>query len=282
MRSLAHLALTCGAALVLALAGCSARAAEMRRLTLDDDELAESAATDAGGWQSAPWSDAKWIAFPGQTAIQIEHALGRKPDSVLVYLSFVGDDRADHGGGRAHELPRRRRHRPLLRADQFVDHDREHDGSGLLPAHRPQMTLPRRYELDAKAELGALRLRGVAGLIAFGAGAWLLTLPQTLPRLFALAGCAFGALWIARWKRGVTPASEAYLELREDALVHLAAGRLDVVPWREVREIGVDEDLLVVRVERTDGASLLIEPRYGLGLYALCDEVRLVWRRVLE
>ena len=86
-------ALTGSFAIAVALTGCTARAAEMRRVTLQDEELSDSATTDADGWQSAPWSDAKWLAFPGRTAVQIEHALGRKPDSVLVYLSFVGDDR---------------------------------------------------------------------------------------------------------------------------------------------------------------------------------------------
>ena len=144
------------------------------------------------------------------------------------------------------------------------------------------MTLPRRYELNARAELQALRLRGVAGLVALAASAWLLALPDVLPRLFALPGFAFGALWIARWRRGVSPPSEAYLELREDAFVRRSAERLDVVPWHEMRDVEVDEDLLVVRIERAGTEPLLIEPRYGLGLYALCDEVRLVWRSVLE
>lgn len=73
--------------------GCTARAADMRHVSLEDDELSQASATDAGGWQSAPWSRTQWLSFPGRTAVEIEHPLGRKPDSVLVYLSFVGDDR---------------------------------------------------------------------------------------------------------------------------------------------------------------------------------------------
>lgn len=79
-------------ACALSVAGCTARAAELRHVSLDDAELADSGPTDTDGWQSAPWSDSRWLAFPGRTALEIEHPLGRKPDSVLVYLSFVGDD----------------------------------------------------------------------------------------------------------------------------------------------------------------------------------------------
>jgi len=78
---------------VLALTGCSARAAEMRQVDSGDDALSESGPTAAGGWQSAPWANSLWIEFPGRTAVEIEHDLGRRPDSVLVYLSFQGDDR---------------------------------------------------------------------------------------------------------------------------------------------------------------------------------------------
>lgn len=94
-----------------ALAGCSARAAEMRYVEDGDEVLAQAGPTGAGGWQSAPFfrlpesdlrfpgSDARWIALPGRTAVEIEHALGRRPDLVLVYLSFDEYDR--EGAGRS-------------------------------------------------------------------------------------------------------------------------------------------------------------------------------------
>lgn len=144
------------------------------------------------------------------------------------------------------------------------------------------MSAPRRYESDARAELQALRLRGVAGVVAVVAGAWLLVLPDWLPRLFGLAGCMFGALWIARWKRGAAPPSSTYLELRDDALVRRTGGTVEVVRWADVRDVEVDEDRLVVRVDRGADEPLWIEPRYGLALYALRDELRLVWRRAQE
>jgi hypothetical protein len=146
----------------------------------------------------------------------------------------------------------------------------------------PVTGLPRRYALDTEGERTALRLRGIAGLVALAASLWLLLLPHLLPRLLAVVGCAFGVVWLARWRRGVPRSGDGFLELRDDALVRRAEGREDVVPWRAMRDVQVDEDRLVVRVERLDAEPLLIEPRYGLGLYALCDEVRLVWRSVLK
>jgi len=81
------------ALVALALAGCKARAAEMRSIALDDEALAQASQTETGQWQTAPWADSLWLAFPGRTTLEIEHPLGRVPASVQVYLSFTGDDR---------------------------------------------------------------------------------------------------------------------------------------------------------------------------------------------
>lgn len=144
------------------------------------------------------------------------------------------------------------------------------------------MTLPRRYDADVRGELAGLRLRALAGVVALGAGAWLVALPYALPRFFGVAGVALGALWIARWWRAEPRAGEAYLELGTEDLVRHDAGRHDVIPWREIVDVDVDEDRLVVRIERARADPILIEPRYGLALYALRDELRLVWRSVLR
>lgn len=93
MRACVPVSVVLALALTLGGAGCTARAADMQHVSLTDDELADASQTEAGGWQSAPWSRTRWLSFPGRTAVEIEHPLGRKPDSVIVYLSFVGDDR---------------------------------------------------------------------------------------------------------------------------------------------------------------------------------------------
>jgi hypothetical protein len=141
---------------------------------------------------------------------------------------------------------------------------------------------PRRYENDPRAEREVLRLRAAAGAVALVAGAWLVLLPDWLPRLFGVLGCGFGALWIARWRRGPTPATEAYLELSDAVLLRRTGDVVERVPWADVRDVEVDEDRLVVRVERQGETPMLLEPRYGLGLYALRDEVRLAWRRARD
>ena len=88
MRSLASFTVC-----ALAFAGCSAQAAEMHHVTLDDEELSASGMKDQGQWQSAPWSDSVWISLPGRAAVEVEHALGHQPALVQVYLSFKKDDR---------------------------------------------------------------------------------------------------------------------------------------------------------------------------------------------
>src|SRR6476661_2685844 len=79
-----------------------------------------------------------------------------------------------------------------------------------------------RFELDDRAERGAATLRAFAALVTLGAGIWLFALPYTVPRLFALAGFVFAALWLMRAVRMLrnrqrTPAAH-YLELRPNAL----------------------------------------------------------------
>lgn len=59
---------------------------------VDAPELA-MASTDpeTGSWQSAPWSGIDWIPYPPRGQIQVEHALGRVPTTVMIYLSFDPD-----------------------------------------------------------------------------------------------------------------------------------------------------------------------------------------------
>jgi hypothetical protein len=93
VRSLARRAPVRLALLALLCAGCNAQAAEMRHITLDDEELAQAGMTDKGQWQSAPWSDSLWISLPGRATVELDHELGYAPSIVLVYLSFTKDDR---------------------------------------------------------------------------------------------------------------------------------------------------------------------------------------------
>ena len=73
---------------LLVLCGCNAKAAEHINLTLAD--LPNSGATMIG-WQTGPWQGADWVSYPGNATLTIEHALGREPSNVLVYVSFNRD-----------------------------------------------------------------------------------------------------------------------------------------------------------------------------------------------
>jgi hypothetical protein len=42
----------------------------------------------SGVWESAPWTGASWLPFPGQVQVRVAHSLGRIPRVVMVYLTF--------------------------------------------------------------------------------------------------------------------------------------------------------------------------------------------------
>lgn len=134
-----------------------------------------------------------------------------------------------------------------------------------------------RYELDARAERAVTRLRLTAALLVTFAGAWLMALPYPVPRVFALVGFAFAALWVARAlrQRGGLDPSEHYLELAPDALRLREGESVQEVLWPEVSAVYVDEDRLIVRVARSSGPAVEIEPRYrGAGLHDLFEAVK--------
>ncbi|MBX3271897.1 MAG: hypothetical protein KF729_16635 [Sandaracinaceae bacterium] len=56
-------------------------------------ELAMASTTPEGVWQSSPWSgpDVRWLPYPPQGTIVVEHGLGRVPAAVGVWISFEED-----------------------------------------------------------------------------------------------------------------------------------------------------------------------------------------------
>jgi hypothetical protein len=136
-----------------------------------------------------------------------------------------------------------------------------------------------RFELDDRAERGAAALRAVGAVVTIGAGVWLFALPYMTPRLFALAGFAFGGLWLVRAVRMLRnvqrkPATH-YLELRPNALILCEGGAEQIVRWEEITQVAIDEDRLLVVVERSNSAALLLEPQYrGVGLRPLAEAVQ--------
>jgi hypothetical protein len=55
------------------------------------DHPPSAGVTDGDQWQSVGWLGDLWLRYPGRSTIVMEHALGRMPTSVLVYLSFDED-----------------------------------------------------------------------------------------------------------------------------------------------------------------------------------------------
>jgi hypothetical protein len=131
----------------------------------------------------------------------------------------------------------------------------------------------RRFELDVRGERETAALRLGAALLVVLASLWLLALPYPRLRLFSVAGFAFAALWLVRAARSRARTrlhAEHYLELGPDALRLCESDLVQVVPWPDVLSVEVDEDRLTVRVTRSGGPPLELEPRYrGLGVHAL-------------
>jgi hypothetical protein len=62
--------------------------------TVGSPELAmASIDPETGSWQSAPWAGegVTWLPYPPRGQVQVEHALGRVPTTIMVYLSFAAD-----------------------------------------------------------------------------------------------------------------------------------------------------------------------------------------------
>jgi hypothetical protein len=83
----------CAAVFVaLAVSGCDDPEADVE-IRIDPADLPCAGPDGNGGWESVPWSEpgCDWLPYPGRTALQVPHDLGRRPSVVLPYLSFYED-----------------------------------------------------------------------------------------------------------------------------------------------------------------------------------------------
>lgn len=139
-----------------------------------------------------------------------------------------------------------------------------------------------RLSLDTTAERETATLRLVAaGTTLLGAIGVALSSPPGLRWGCAILGLLASSMWVGMWAR-------ARRALGDEARHHLTLDRTELslsegpsqssVPWKEVVEIEVDEDRLVLQVKRTGGSLLSVEPRYGgLGVYDLEARIRRAW-----
>jgi hypothetical protein len=137
----------------------------------------------------------------------------------------------------------------------------------------------KRLDADMAMDRQIALVRAFIGVGLLACAAWLFNLPNTLPRLFALAAVAFAALWIVRAAKLVVrtndPEEKDYLELDHRALKLHERGRDLLLPWAEIANVAIDEDRLTLALLRHTGEIVHIEPRYtGVTLEDLCDAVR--------
>lgn len=91
LASLAARGLACSLSFVAvaAMAGCGRPPADPLVIYPSTAPELASAAVDATGqWSSCPWTGVSWLRYPPRGQIQVEHALGRIPARVNVYLAF--------------------------------------------------------------------------------------------------------------------------------------------------------------------------------------------------
>lgn len=80
---------------LVSLIGCE-KSGTPDSMVMSGDVVLDEATIDAQGmWSSAPFQNAQWIPLGPSAEVEVEHGLGRMPTSIQVYISGIGDDRAD-------------------------------------------------------------------------------------------------------------------------------------------------------------------------------------------
>lgn len=131
-----------------------------------------------------------------------------------------------------------------------------------------------RWNIDLKAERDVRKLR-TAAAIACGIGAlWIIALGPTVVG-WVVAVCSalacVGYLASARRSRRRAPQTEAgYMELDAEGMVVCTGSETTRLAWQEVLSTEIDEDKLVLVIQRRNAPPLSIPPVFeGLGLYEM-------------
>lgn len=137
----------------------------------------------------------------------------------------------------------------------------------------------RRFELDVAAERSTGNLRLVGAALVAACAVWIaLSDPSALGWVATAVAALASVGWLVSWLRGRRRSRRAedwYLELGDDALTLAEGAERLQVPWTDVKEVQVDEDRLIVRLDRNDGKPVEIQPRYrDTGLYELGEAIQ--------
>jgi hypothetical protein len=132
--------------------------------------------------------------------------------------------------------------------------------------------------MDVRNERAIAWLRIAGAVVVAGGVIWLLSLGPgligiTLSVLGGLAALGWLLVGLRGRKRAAEQAGAYYLEVSDEGFVLADGPRVERVSWGDVRSVAVDEDRLVVRVERTgEKPGVVVEPRYrGQSVYALAE-----------
>lgn len=137
----------------------------------------------------------------------------------------------------------------------------------------------RRFELDVRAVRSVGRLRLFGAVLVFGMGLALVWRGAgTIGWVIVVTSWLIGLGWVAAFalsRRRAREADSHYLELDTRGLTMARGGEPVRVGWDEVASVEVDEDRLVVWVQRRIGERVRIDPVWrGVSLEQLCDALR--------
>lgn len=135
----------------------------------------------------------------------------------------------------------------------------------------------RRLELDAGAELSVRRLRLLAASIVGTSAGYLVLTGSGFPRALGALSFMAVAFWLLASRRAsqrLANRERYYLTLDGEGIELAVGAQSTHVRWHEIERGLVDEDKLVVRLERRERPALELEAQWsGLGLYGLLEEI---------
>jgi hypothetical protein len=133
-----------------------------------------------------------------------------------------------------------------------------------------------RFELDTSAVRAVGRLRLAAAIVVLIGSIWIVAMgPGLLGWTMVAVAWLSATFWIVAFRRSRREAAgpaRHYLDLGDDGLRLAEGGEPRFVPWSEVTRVDVDEERLMVVVERQGAEPLRIEPVYrGAGVHDLAE-----------
>lgn len=137
----------------------------------------------------------------------------------------------------------------------------------------------RTFEEDVGGGRAIASLRLLGAVVVLAGGAWLVvSTPTPFAGGMALLALLVALAWIGGYVRSRRRTATLVLSLTPEALEVTLGDRVDRAAWADVAAVVVDEDRLVVKIERRSGEPLVLDPLWrGLGVYDLEAAIRAAW-----